>query len=58
MMEIKLTTDLVKAQAKIIKEFLKGNNIEVSHSFCLEVISKIYGQKDWNNLSAALKNTD
>ncbi|HLX52375.1 MAG TPA: glyoxalase superfamily protein [Aquella sp.] len=53
-MQIELTKDLIKAQVKILREFLKENNIDLKQSSAYQVISKMYGQKDWNTLSTLL----
>ena len=50
-----LTMNNVKQQAKTLRNFLAGNNIEISHSLSLEALAKQHGLKDWNILSKFLK---
>jgi len=45
----------VKEQATILKNFLKQNNLEITHTSCLQAIAKINGVKDWNTMSAMLQ---
>lgn len=45
----------VKKQATILKDFLKQNHLEITHSSCLQAIAKINGVKDWNTMSAMLQ---
>lgn len=46
----------LKAKAKTIRKFLKEKcGAEVSHSQCLELISQLFGFKDWNTASASSK---
>ena len=50
-----LTTEGIKAQASILEEFLKQKNSAITHSSCLQAISKIHGFNNWSILSAVLK---
>ncbi len=50
------TPENIKEKAKLIRKFLKErSNVEVSHSHCLEMVSKLFNFKDWNTATAALK---
>ncbi|GGB05345.1 hypothetical protein GCM10011491_36900 [Brucella endophytica] len=44
----------IKGMAKILRHALRDRQIELSHGECLEVISKLFGLKDWNALAAAI----
>lgn len=51
----KLTTDILKDKAKQIRLFLKEKQTSnITHGHCLDLISIIYGFKDWNTASALL----
>lgn len=55
------TKESLKFQAKTIRKFLNDKyNVDVSHGHCMELISQLFGFKDWNTASASLKskNTD
>jgi len=54
-MNITLSKELLKAQVKIVREFLKEGNMNLTQSTAYILVSKMYGQKDWNTLSALLK---
>jgi hypothetical protein len=41
-----------KAMAKALRQSLAERNIELSHSACLELVSRQFGFSDWNVLSA------
>lgn len=46
----------LKDKAKVIKKFMKEKcNSDISHSHCLELISQIFGIKDWNTVSGLVK---
>ena len=50
------TPEAFKSKAAQIRKFLKERyNVEVSHGHSLELISQLYGHKDWNTASAASK---
>lgn len=46
--------DFYKQQAKLLRQHLSENNLEISHSHALEAISKINGSPDWDTFSATL----
>lgn len=47
------TKESLKEKATIIRKFLKEKcDADISHSHSLELISKIFGFKDWNTASA------
>ncbi len=49
----------LKQQAKVIRKFLNEKyQVDVSHGHCMELISQLFGFKDWNTASAALKPKD
>lgn len=50
------TPENLKEKAKLIRKFLKEkSDVEVSHSHCLEMVSQLFGLKDWNTAAAVLK---
>jgi hypothetical protein len=50
------TLESLKKKSKVIRKFLNEKyNVDVSQGHCLELISKVFGFKDWNTASAALK---
>lgn len=50
------TLESLKEKAKVIRSFIKEKyNVDVSHSHCVEMTSKVFGFKDWNTASAMLK---
>lgn len=52
------TPESLKEKAKVIRKFLaKKYNVDVSHGHCLDLISELFGFKDWNTASAGLKPT-
>ncbi len=55
-MKINITKEVLKSQAAVMRAFLKVNGQELTQSSAYILLSKIYGFKDWNTLSAALKN--
>lgn len=53
------TQESLKQQAKVIRKFLNEKyQVDVSHGHCMELISQLFGFKDWNTASAALKPKD
>lgn len=54
-MKIEITKDLLKAQIKILREYLKAADFELSQSSAYHAVSKMYGFENWNTLSAHLK---
>lgn len=50
------TLEALKERAKVIRSFMKEKyGVDVSHSHCVEMASKVFGFKDWNTASAMLK---
>ncbi|WP_041802739.1 glyoxalase superfamily protein [Micavibrio aeruginosavorus] len=50
------TQESLKQQAKVIRKFLNEKyQVDVSHGHCMELISQLFGFKDWNTATAALK---
>lgn len=50
------TPESLKEKAKVIRKFMKEKcNVDVSHGHCIELISQLFGFRDWNTASAALK---
>lgn len=46
----------LKEKAKLVRKFLKEKcNVDVSHSHCIEIVSQVFGFKDWNTASATLR---
>jgi hypothetical protein len=55
-MQLSLNKELLKKQAKIMQEFIRLENGEkMKLSNCYECIAKMWGYKNWNTLSANLK---
>lgn len=53
------TQESLKQQAKVIRKFLNEKyQVDVSHGHCMELISQLFGFKDWNTASAALNPKD
>ncbi|QBR84699.1 hypothetical protein E3983_10175 [Legionella israelensis] len=50
-----VTLPQVKKQASILKDFLNKQNNSITHSSCLEAISKIHGFPNWNTASALIE---
>jgi Glyoxalase superfamily protein len=46
-----------KAMARTLRDALKANAIEITHSECLELIAKTFGCENWNVLSAMIEGT-
>lgn len=50
------TRESLKEKAKVIRKFLKEKcDADVSHSHCIELVSKVLDFNDWNTASASLK---
>ncbi|MFG1497909.1 glyoxalase superfamily protein [Saccharospirillum sp. HFRX-1] len=47
----------IKAQAKRLRQLMAAEGVDIGHSQALELIAKDHGYRDWNTLSAELKNT-
>lgn len=47
-----------KMQAEILYQFLNSSNNKISISSCYEALAQMYGFKNWNILSAKIKNMD
>lgn len=46
----------LKEKAKLIRKFIKDKcNADISHSHSLELVSQVFGFKDWNTASASSK---
>lgn len=46
----------LKEKAKVIRKFIKDKcSADISHSHSLELISQVFGFKDWNTASASIK---
>lgn len=54
-MNIELTEESVKSQARLLKKFLETKDIKISHGWCLDAISAQYEYVDYNVLAAVLK---
>ncbi len=48
------TAEGFKLQARRLRDYFAGKNIEISHAMALEALAKQYGFRDWNVLSATL----
>lgn len=44
----------LKLQARRLRDYFAGKNIEISHAMALEALAKQHGFRDWNVLSATL----
>lgn len=50
------SSDSLKEKAKVIRKFMKDKyNVDISHGHSLELISQVFGLKDWNTASAVSK---
>lgn len=50
------TQNSLKEKAKLIRKFMKEKcNADISHSHSLELISQLYGFKDWNTALALMQ---
>lgn len=53
------TPDSIKEKAKTARKFLKEKcDVDISHSHSLELVSQVFGFKDWNTASAVTKPKD
>lgn len=50
-----ITVDQLKTQAKVLRSYFEEQGVSMSHSKCLEAISRASGFQDWNTASAWLK---
>lgn len=49
------TTEQLKARSKHLAKLLQEKyGLKVSHGHCLDVVSQLFGHKDWNTASATL----
>ncbi|MBT5074402.1 MAG: hypothetical protein HOJ34_13750 [Kordiimonadaceae bacterium] len=48
----------IKTQAKRLRSYLNGKNLELSHSASLEALAAQHGYRDWNTLNAQIGETD
>ena len=55
-MNMILSLDTVKSQAKSLRQSLAASGHTISHSEALELIAKQHGHRDWNTLHASLGN--
>lgn len=47
------TSESLKDKAKVIRKFLKEkHNVDIPHGHCLDLVSRLFGAKDWNSASA------
>jgi rod shape-determining protein MreB and related proteins len=53
-MSIEVSASNIKSIAKNLKAALSDYKLDLKHSHCLEILSKAFGYKDWNTLSAKL----
>lgn len=44
----------IKGMAKALRQALSDRKIDLTHSDCLELIARQFGEKDWNALAAAI----
>lgn len=50
------TPEKIKEKAKLVKKIIKEKcDFEISHSHSLELVSQVFGFKDWNTASALIK---
>ncbi|WP_347342459.1 glyoxalase superfamily protein [Bradyrhizobium brasilense] len=47
-----------KAMAQTLREALGAKSIPLTHSDSLELIAKLFGQRDWNTLAARIQAAD
>lgn len=45
----------IKAQAKILKEYLREGGFDITQSSCYNAIAKMNGYENWNTFQAKLK---
>lgn len=54
-----ITQDSLKEKAKLLRKFIKlKGNVDVSHGHCLDLVSELFGYKDWNTAAASLKSKE
>jgi len=56
-MSIEVSSSNIKSIAKNLKGALSDYKLDLKHSQSLEILSKAFGYKDWNTLSAKLNGT-
>lgn len=50
------TPEAFKQKAKTVRKLMKDKfDIQMTHSQCIELVSNVYGFKDWNTASASAK---
>ena len=50
------TPENIKEKAKLLRKILsEKNNADLSHGQCIEIVSQLFGFKDWNTAAAKLK---
>lgn len=50
------SSEALKDKAKVVRKFIKEKcNANISHSHSLELVSQLFGFRDWNTASAATK---
>jgi hypothetical protein len=50
------TSENLKEKAKVIRKFLKEkHSVDIPHGHCLDLVSQLFGSKDWNTASAMVK---
>lgn len=57
-MQITINSEIIKSQAKLLKDFLSEGGNEIKLGSCYQAISIMNGFKDWNQFSAFLKSQD
>ena len=45
----------VKNQARLLKTFLEGKGLKLSHTTCLEALAALHGHKSWHHFRATLE---
>ena len=53
-MNIVVNKEIIKRQVEIVRNFLKEGHQDISQSSAYNLISKMYGARDWNTLKAYL----
>jgi hypothetical protein len=56
-MQLKITKEVLKRQIEVMRAYLKEKEITLSQSHSYELLSKIYGARNWNTLSAMIKDS-
>lgn len=54
-MQVTITKELLQRQIKIAREFLKEGGYELNQSSAYNMLSKMYGQPNWNTLCALIE---